>query len=200
MNHTQNLQTAFNVDLDGLQEMVNDLNNDGKVLIVEEPNSNLPGIHYIMNSKSKYKQYTPVKLLKEVRYYTHHLNYAICNVEDVIETELPPKPLKKKHDITPEMTTKIMNAAAKLYQLHPDFFIPAFKQVKSDTVLNHKMKIRFPDHADRKLMYRAIAYVQKLVNDGDAWKIAITKSSNFYKIPYKDLESLIQIKTANKKL
>jgi hypothetical protein len=153
-----------------------------------------------LTSKSKYKQFTTVKLLKEAKYFNHELNYAICDVEDVEETKLPPKPVKKKHDITPEMTTKIMNAAAKLYQLHPDFFIPAFKQVKSDTVLNHKMKIRFPDHADRKLMYRAIAYVQKLVNDGDAWKIAITKSSNFYKIPYKDLESLIQIKTANKKL
>jgi hypothetical protein len=49
-------------------------------------------------------------------------------------------------------------------------------------------------------MYRAISYVEKLVNDGDAWKLATIKSSNFYRIPYKALESLIQIKTANKKL
>ena len=198
MNHEQNLMAAFNVDFNGLNAMLTDINENGNVLVVQEPIH--PEIHYILTTKSKYKQFTTVKLLKEAKYFNHELNYAICNVEDVRETKLPLKPVKKKHEITSEMTTKIMNAAAKLYQLHPEFFIPAFKQVKSDTVLNHKMKIRFPVHAERKLMYRAIAYVEKLVSEGDAWKIATIKSSNFYKIPYKSLESLIQIKTANKKL
>ena len=127
------------------------------------------------------------------------MRYAICNEDDVEETKLPPKPVRKKHEVSAEMTTKIINLA-KLYQMHPEFFIPAFKKLKGDTVLNYKMKSRYPDHSDRKLMYRAISYVEKLVNDEDEWKVATIRSSNYYRIPYKDLESLMQIKTAKKKL
>lgn len=200
MNHEENIKNAFNVEENELCEMLEDVNQNGKVLLVQEQNPNFQEIHYVLNSKSKFKQYAPVKLLKEVRYFYHNYNYAICNEEDVEKTTLPAKPVKKKQKVTPEMTTKIMNAAARLYQLHPEFFIPAFKQLKSDTVLNFKMKERYPEHADRKYMYKAIAFVEKLVSVGDAWKVATIKSSNHYNVPYKSLESLIQIKMANRKI
>ena len=94
MNHQHNLMIAFNVDLDGLTEMLADINENGKILIRQDPNHQ--EIHYIMTTKSKYKQGTLIKLLKKVRYYNHELNYAICNVEDVKKTKLPPKPVKNK--------------------------------------------------------------------------------------------------------